>query len=330
MKVFTRDYKIANKYSEKFNEYFDGMNYCILDIESTGLDPSRSKVCLTALLTRTDTGVKITQFLAENHYEEYKVLKETTDFLRRRNIDYLITFNGQAFDVPFINKRLDANFMDGHINMYDFDLYRFISKGTDLKKRISSLSQKSIEQYYGIHKDRKDTITGRENIALFDQYAVSGNTVIEKTILTHNREDVLQLHKLMLLSLNDIEDFDAAISNIGFPVMDGRFVLRPNISLTKSMLRICGDQLKSPVSASFFPDIDNPVSADFRETNSSFEVDVPFRKFGDSLFIDIKPLGIDVSSDPSYVNDFYILDSGSINRISSAILEKVVNEKLNF
>lgn len=328
MKTFTRDYRITGDYPAKYQEYLGDKKFCILDIEATGLDPSKHKVCLVALLTRIDTGVRITQFLAENHYEEYKVLKEVVDFLERQNIDYLITFNGQAFDIPFFNKRLDANFMEGHLDMYNFDLYRFIMKGTNLKKKLKSLSQMSLEAHYGLFGDRKDTITGRESIALFDQYAVDGNSTIEKTILTHNREDVLQLHRLMFQCLTEPMDFDDVMAQLGFPSADGRFTIRPSVSLPKSHLRICGNQLKDAVAAAFFPDIDNQVTAVFNSTTSSYEIDVPIQKFESNVFVDMVPLGIDMSEDPEYVNGFLVLNSQNMNRLAEKVLDKIVKEKL--
>jgi len=149
-------------------------------------------------MMRTDSGVRITQFLAENHYEEAKVLEAAMDYLEENRAGYLITFNGCAFDVPFINARLDANFLGRQLKMYHFDLYRFLRRCTDMKDRLQSMSQMSIEDYYGILSDRGDTITGRESVALFDQYAISGNSTIEKIILTHNREDVLHLNRLVI------------------------------------------------------------------------------------------------------------------------------------
>ena len=68
MKVFTRDYRITGDYHPLWNEYFGGMKPFVLDIETTGLGSSRSRVILIGLLTYTDSGVRITQFLAENHY----------------------------------------------------------------------------------------------------------------------------------------------------------------------------------------------------------------------------------------------------------------------
>ena len=67
-----------------------------MDIEATGLDRSRCKAVLIGLLMRTDKGVTITQFLAENHYEEDKVLDAAMDYLEKNNAGYLVTYNGCA------------------------------------------------------------------------------------------------------------------------------------------------------------------------------------------------------------------------------------------
>jgi len=156
MKTFSRDYRITGGLPVWFSNYIHGMRPCILDIEATGLDPSRCKVCLIALLVQTDNGIRITQFLAENHYEENRVLDSALDFLERENIGCLITYNGQAYDIPFINRRLDENFSDRHIDMFNFDLYRYLRKSTDLKNKAGSMSQMSIENYFGIFSDRQD------------------------------------------------------------------------------------------------------------------------------------------------------------------------------
>ena len=267
MKVFTRDYRITGQYPERFSSYFKGMKSCVLDIETTGLDPARCKTVLIALLVQTGDCVRITQFLAGNHYEEDRVLDAAMDFLIRENIDYIITYNGQSFDVPFINTRLDRLYSDRKLNLFNFDLYRFLQSGTDLKRRIGSLSQMSVENYYGIFQDRRDTITGRESVALFDEYSISGSSTAEKIILTHNREDVLQLSRLVHLMCDDVVDFDLAMAKHGFPACGGRYTVRPRLNRQACTLRICGEQLVSPVSAAFFADIDSPVTSIFLGTS---------------------------------------------------------------
>jgi len=322
MKVFTRDYRITGEYHPEWNVYFNGMEPCVLDIEATGLDRSRCKAVLIGLLMRTASGVRITQFLAENHYEEAKVLDAAMDYLEDNNAGYLITFNGCAFDVPFMNARLDANFLGRQLKMYHFDLYRFLRKCTDLKDRLESMSQMSIENHYGILSDRRDTITGRESVALFDQYAVSGNSTVEKIILTHNREDVLHLHRLMYLTLADVHDIHKALAVYGLPAAVGRLSVRPKVKSFARTLRITGEQITDPISAAYFPDADEQITATFNESSSSFEINAPLSSHGDDLYMDISFLNSDrLLSDPDCVGKYLILNDRTINLVSGAISE---------
>jgi len=332
MKVFTRDYRITGEYHPLWGEYFDGMEPCVLDIEATGLDRSRCKAVLIGLLMRTDKGVTITQFLAENHYEEDKVLEAAMDYLDRNNAGYLVTYNGYAYDVPFLNARLDANFMDRHIAMYHFDLYRFLCKCTDMRKRVDRMSQMSIEDHYGIFSDRGDTITGRESVALFDQYALSGNSTIEKIILTHNREDVLHLHRLMYLTLADVPDIHQALAAYGLPAAGGRLSVRHAIKRASSgrtadpVLKITGEQIKDPVSCAYFPDGNSPVTAVFNSESRSFEIDVPVNTHPEAMFMDISSLGTDMfCNDPDCVNNYLILNPRTTNLVSRFLAEKYYN-----
>ena len=304
----------------------------MLDIEATGLDRSRCKAVLIGLLMRTDKGVTITQFLAENHYEEDKVLEAAMDYIDRNNAGYLVTYNGYAYDVPFLNARLDANFMDRHIGMYHFDLYRFLCKCTDMRKRVDRMSQMSIEDHYGIFSDRGDTITGRESVALFDQYALSGNSTIEKIILTHNREDVLHLHRLMYLTLADVPDIHQALAVYGLPAAGGRLSVRHAIKRASSgrtadpVLKITGEQIKDPVSCAYFPDGNSPVTAVFNSESRSFEIDVPVNTHPEAMFMDISSLGTDMfCNDPDCVNNYLILNPRTTNLVSRFLAEKYYN-----
>lgn len=337
MKVFTRDYRTTSDFPAPFTEYFEGMRYCVIDIETTGLRRDNSKVILIALLMASDSGIKVLQFLAENHYEEYKVLDAVLEFFEEEKPDYLITYNGASFDIPFLNARLDASFSGCSLNMYDFDLYRFIKLGTDLKSRIGSLSQKSVENYYGILEDRGDTISGRESMIMFDEYSLTGNSTLEKIILTHNREDVLHLHRLMHLALADVDDMDSALASYGIPVMGGQFSIRPEIKKTgrgasaARILRICGDQLGKAFSAAYFPDQDSPIYASFNASTKMFEIEVPVSSaegFDGSFYLDVGSLGLDAADDEDYVNGFLILNPRTIN-LAARLLTIAMVKKSN-
>ena len=336
MKTITRDYRMEGNLPSSYMRYFEGMRCCVLDIETSGLSRENSKVILIGLLTETDSGVKVTQFLAENHYEEHKVLQATLDFLRRENIGYLVTYNGASFDMPFIGKRLEAHFFEESINLYDLDLFRFIKCGTDLRQRLDSLSQKSVENYYGILGDRDDSITGRESVTMFDEYSLTGNSTLEKIILTHNREDVLHLYRLMHYVLSDIDrddNMDMAIARYGFPIMYGRIAIRPSVcckgrgSNKQYMLKINGDQIRDAFSAAFFPDMDSPVTAEFNSDTKILLIEIPVEKAPDELsdannvcYLDVESLGIDLGGDSDCVNGYLILNPRTINLVAKEIV----------
>lgn len=304
MKKFTRSYNTYIYSGQIFDLYHGGLKPCIFDIETTGLSAQRgNKIILTACLIPNSTGVTITQFLAENPYEEDRVIMATMDFLKDESIDYLITYNGASFDIPFMKQRLATKNLPYVLNMYEFDLYNFIRSNTGLKSQIGSLSQKNVEQHFGISSNRKDVISGRESVKLFAEYAINQDSLIEKIILTHNREDVLQLcHLFNIIGRNNfgavlgegdngcdgfngagIHDvnmapivsnhrLDAALAQTGagLPSAGGELTARPR--LAAGCLTVAGRQLRAPHKLS--DNTDFAINANFfPETASSISAE---------------------------------------------------------
>lgn len=304
MKKFTRSYNTYIYSGQIFDLYHGGLKPCIFDIETTGLSAQRgNKIILTACLIPNSTGVTITQFLAENPYEEDRVIMATMNFLKDESVDYLITYNGASFDIPFMKQRLATKNLPYVLNMYEFDLYNFIRSNTGLKSQIGSLSQKNVEQHFGISSNRKDVISGRESVKLFAEYAINQDSVIEKIILTHNREDVLQLcHLFNIIGRNNfgavlgegdngcggfngagIHDvnmapivsnhrLDAALAQTGagLPSAGGELTARPR--LAAGCLTVAGRQLRAPHKLS--DNTDFAINANFfPETASSISAE---------------------------------------------------------
>ena len=304
MKKFTRSYNTYIYSGQIFDLYHGGLKPCIFDIETTGLSAQRgNKIILTACLIPNSKGVTITQFLAENPYEEDRVIMATMDFLKDESIDYLITYNGASFDIPFMKQRLATKNLPYVLNMYEFDLYNFIRSNTGLKSQIGLLSQKNVEQHFGISSNRKDVISGRESVKLFAEYAINQDSVIEKIILTHNREDVLQLcHLFNIIGRNNfgavlgegdngcdgfngagIHDvnmapivsnhrLDAALAQTGagLPSAGGELTARPR--LAAGCLTVAGRQLRAPHKLS--DNTDFAINANFfPETASSISAE---------------------------------------------------------
>lgn len=304
MKKFTRSYNTYIYSGQIFDLYHSGLKPCIFDIETTGLSAHRgNKIILTACLIPDSKGVTITQFLAENPYEEDRVIMATMNFLKDESVDYLITYNGASFDIPFMKQRLATKNLPYVLNMYEFDLYNFIRSNTGLKSQIGSLSQKNVERHFGISSNRKDVISGRESVKLFAEYAINQDSVIEKIILTHNREDVLQLcHLFNIIGRNNfgavlgegdngcdgfngagIHDvnmapivsnhrLDAALAQTGagLPSAGGELTARPR--LAAGCLTVAGRQLRAPHKLS--DNTDFAINANFfPETASSISAE---------------------------------------------------------
>jgi uncharacterized protein YprB with RNaseH-like and TPR domain len=344
LKTFTRDYTFNYASTENFDLYFGGRKFCVFDIETTGLSPSMNKVILSALLVPTDKGIKVTQFLAEDPFDEDLVLASTIDFLISEQVEYLVTYNGLAFDVPFTNRRLESLHHDVTIDCFNFDLNSFLRKTSVLPSLLEKLSQKSVEAYFGIGYERRDTISGREVSRLFYKYAEDKDPVKEKLILAHNREDVIQLFKLLHIiifeseaNLLRTEDFHEAIALSGFPVFEHELSARPK--LYRNKLVITGKQFGRPLNATVFPDMDVDTVAEFSAPARSYRIEVPVLKYEDSLYVDLRPFRfsrdlmyiLGVRELDGFVNDYVILREGEnkkhreINAFSMLLIDSIMD-----
>ena len=158
-------------------------NLCIpkqtlfIDIETTGLYAKSSSLYLIGCIyynTQEQSPAWYSiQWFAENYEDEENVLRAFAEFAA--NYRYLIHFNGNQFDIPYLEKKMSQY----HINC---DLTRF--EGIDIYRRIApykeflhlpNCKQKTIEGF--LHTDREDTYTGGELIDIYHEY-----------VLTHDSE----------------------------------------------------------------------------------------------------------------------------------------------
>lgn len=172
-----------------------------LDIETTGLSPVNSEVYMIGTGCIKENRLYIRQFFADDTSEEKDILSAFAEYLKA--FDTIITFNGNRFDIPFLEKR---SFL------YSIDLAFSEKNGVDIYKRIKpykkllglpDMKQKTLERFLSVR--RNDMKTGRELIALYGNFIASKNKYCLDLLLEHNHDDVRGLAELLpLLSYPDV------------------------------------------------------------------------------------------------------------------------------
>ena len=174
-----------------------------LDIETTGFTAKSSSLYLIGAAFYTDGCWHITQWFAESPSQEPEIL--TAFFETAQKYKYLIHFNGNTFDLPYLLQKCAQ-----HELPYNFDNFC----GIDIYKRISpykfflhlpNCKQKTLEHFLDIR--RLDTYTGGELISIYQDYTKTPSSVARNLLLQHNSDDVKGMLELLpILSYSDIFD----------------------------------------------------------------------------------------------------------------------------
>lgn len=192
-KEIPKQFTVPQKYLSAINQ----KDFMLFDIETTGLSHSKSKVVLIGLITYNSGILKFHQYFAENLTEEKLILMDTLKFFK--DYEIYVSFNGNSFDIPYLNARLKHHNIDFQITKhYSFDLLRFSRKHMS-KLNLENSKLKTIEKYLGI--SREDTISGKESVDLYFEYLRTNSQVLLGKILLHNEEDII--HMIPLLKITE-------------------------------------------------------------------------------------------------------------------------------
>jgi len=202
-----------------FKELISCKDICFLDIETTGFNKQNNHIILIGMLYSSGTETEILQFFTDSQEYEKNLLQEFVKYITK--FAMIVTFNGDAFDIPFINSRLALHNID-----YQIDKTQCIDilKVVRAKKNLLDLEKynlKSIEKLLGI--DRDDTISGKESVEMYYDYIKSKDNNIKEIILRHNYEDIYNLTKV--LKIFDVIDEKSRVN------LDTKY-LSNNINIT--------------------------------------------------------------------------------------------------
>lgn len=154
---------------------------CILDIETTGLDPTKDSLVVLGLIYFYKDNFYIDQYFAKNDNEEFKLLKIYKEKIKDKK---LITYNGDIFDLPFLNIRLINNNLDP-VFPDNKDIYKIIKSKRKLIK-FESMKLSNIEKRFGI--ERNDPSRYKVISKLNNEIENRNNPW---PILIHNKNDLI-------------------------------------------------------------------------------------------------------------------------------------------
>ncbi|MFB6172833.1 MAG: ribonuclease H-like domain-containing protein [Haloarculaceae archaeon] len=145
------------------------------DIETTGLSEERDDVTTVSFHRDGET----TTLIRGEDLTRDRLAAQFAD------ASVLVTFNGARFDVPFLETSFDLDVTTPHIDL----MYPCRRLGL-------SGGLKPIEKAVGIDRDRPD-LSGRDAVRLWQQYERSDDRDALETLVQYNREDTVNLRRLM-------------------------------------------------------------------------------------------------------------------------------------
>lgn len=175
--------------------YFPMDKMLFFDIETTGFDKERSNTILISDGYFLDKDrFLMRQYFSESLEEERQVLLSFKEDVNRFNM--WCSYNGIAFDEPFIKKRMLIKNIDFSEPENHMDLYRLI-RPYHKQLGMKRCNLKTVEKYIGIQ--RKDEIDGGLSVELYYKFLNSKDSNLREIIMLHNYEDVLNLPEIFKL-----------------------------------------------------------------------------------------------------------------------------------
>lgn len=102
-----------------------------------------------------------------------------------------VSYNGIAFDVPFLEKEFNVRFRNNHIDIM------FFLRSLGIRGGL-----KGCEKILGVHRPETTAITGIEAVTLWKQYVDYDDMDALKILEEYNREDTVNLEILFIKGYN--------------------------------------------------------------------------------------------------------------------------------
>jgi len=162
-----------------------------LDIETTGFSVNHHDVTIVGIYSNSNPRTYIRNKNLHNAKEDIE------------NHNYIVTFNGERFDLPFLEQKLDLkrNF-----------------KSIDLMYLLWQLGYygglKKIENVLGISRpDVLSNLDGKDAVGLWYKY-LDGNKEALDTLIKYNQEDITNLEVLLNFVYYKLKEYPVSTQHI--------------------------------------------------------------------------------------------------------------------
>ncbi len=157
----------------------DGFNNAYLDIETTGLYPYQDSITVIGIYFCDEGNGKLVQLYGRSLNRE--ALLEAL-----QGTDNIYTYNGERFDLPFIQARLGADLSTTHRHIdLMFNCWKHDLRG----------GFKAVLRSLGIDRETEG-LSGLHAIWLWERYSQENDLSALELLLKYNRDDVVNLKQL--------------------------------------------------------------------------------------------------------------------------------------
>lgn len=200
------------KYEDTFKpSIYNRADDIYLDIETTGLKRNSDYAWVIGTAFVKENKIESKQIFIKSKDDEKESLLYLNELLK--NKQRIVTFNGNIFDIPFLNERANTYGISLNFPQDKYDLYELIRKHNKFLM-IKRINLKTAEKFMRI--ERNDPLAGKETLSLYKTYVETGYDYLKKSLLNHNYYDIKNLPPLM--------NVNAVIKNYN-TLYDTRFII---------------------------------------------------------------------------------------------------------
>ena len=239
----------------RVTDYFNPDEFVVFDIETTGFAANQTVIYLIGCGYYEDGKLLITQWFNDDGESELEIISTFMEFIS--HYKYLINYNGNGFDIPYLNKKFEENRLDYSFDdIESVDLYKIIRPFKNLL-HLDDLKQKSLERLLGIN--RIDKYSGGDLIKIYHEFLDSDDERKRQLLLQHNFEDIEGLiYNCCLISYQKLFDKEFTLAAMHVKNNKLQFNLALNyfipkrISTGKGDITLTGYQNEATLSVNIY------------------------------------------------------------------------------